>query len=492
MQRSIFDSIERWGNRLPHPVFIFVWLSLLVAVLSFAASITELSYNLPGQETQYVQNLLSPKMIRQWLGGSVNAFINFPPLGIIVIVTIGIGLADASGLISYAVQRLVNKTGTWQLTTSILALGIISNVIGSVGYIILIPLACRAYQAAGRPPLAGLATAFAGVAGGTHATIFVTTYDVVISGITTSAAQLIDPEYVVSPLGNYFFMAASVVLLVVVGSIVSIFVVEKRQQMMTNARSQREVITVTQTNDKAMWVASGVFISIVTFFVFSAALSNGWLAPFEGQALGRSEVMRGLPVIIASAFGLSGITYGFLSGNFKSENDLIRGCQKSISQLGLFLLIIFVASQLIYLFKLSQLSGVLAVSINALVTHMSLHPALLVIVVVVLSAALNIFMGSPVVQWSVMAPVLIPSLFYVGIPLEVTQAAFRIGDSVTNIVSPLFGYLGLILASAQEYDKNAKIGTLMSLMLPFSIAFLFAWTTFLILWVYVLQLPVGV
>ncbi|MBO2676770.1 AbgT family transporter [Shewanella algae] len=490
---SLFDTIERWGNRLPHPVFLFLWLSLLIAVISFIASQMQVSYVLPGEEEQYVQNLLSPELFRQWLGGSMNAFLSFPPLGIVVVASIGVGLADASGLLRYVLQRLVKKTGTWQLPASILALGIVSNVVGSVGYIVLIPLACRAYQAAGRPPLAGLATAFAGVAGGTHATIFVTTYDVAISGITTSAAQLIDPDYVVSPLANYFFMSASVLLLVVVGTLVSLKVVEKRLHKLrpSQALSNEFTVTVRKQDDKAMLLAGILFISIVLFFVLSAILPNGWLAPYEGQPLGRSEVMNGLPLIIAIAFGLSGITYGFVSGSFKGERDLLKACQKSLGQLSLFLLIIFVASQLIYLFKLSQLSGVLAVSVNEQLSDLTLHPAILMIAVVLLSAFLNLFMGSPVVQWSVMAPVLIPSLFFVGLPLEVTQAAFRIGDSVTNIISPLFGYLGLILATAQDYDENAKLGTLMSLMLPFSLTFLLTWTTLLVVWVYLLELPIG-
>ncbi|WP_421243863.1 AbgT family transporter [Aeromonas sp. 601019] len=496
MKRSVFDSIERWGNRLPHPVFLFIWLSLIVMVVSFIAAKAQLSYTLPGENTQYVHNMLSLAGIREWLGGSVKEFINFPPLGIVIIATIGIGLADSSGLISYSVQRLVNKTGKWQLTISIMALGIVSNVVGAVGYIVLIPLACRAYQAAGRSPLVGLATAFAGVAGGTHATIFITTYDVVIAGITTSAAQLIDPEYSVSPLANYFFMSASVLLLVAVGSCISIMVVEKRQHWLidndaTDSHLISHDIPCNKKNDRAMLASGSVFLSAIIFFVLSAAVPGNWLAPNEGQQLARSEIISGLPIVISITFGLSGLTYGYLSGSFRGEQDLIKACQKSLSQLGLFLLIIFVASQLIYIFKLSQLSGVLAMSMSNMVADLSLHPAFILLLVVILCAFLNLFMGSPVVQWSLMAPVLIPSLFYVDIPLEVTQAAFRIGDSVTNIISPLFGYLGLILATAQDYDKNAKLGTLMSLMLPFSMAFLFAWTALLLFWVYVLQWPMG-
>ncbi|CAK3147498.1 MULTISPECIES: AbgT family transporter [Vibrio] len=500
MPNTFFDKLERWGNKLPHPVFLFLWLSLIIIVTSFFTSNAQVSYTLPGGNIEHVNNLLSLEAVRTWLGGSVKEFISFPPLGVVIIATIGIGLADSSGLISYSVQRLVSKTGKWQLTVSIMILGILSNVVGSVGYIVLIPLACRAYQAANRPPLAGLATAFAGVAGGTHATVFLTTYDVVIAGITTSAAQLIDPTIIVSPLANYFFMSASVFALVLVGSFVSINIVEKRQSRFAcHYATPEQRFTDSYdfdnnkaaNNDKAMWAAAVVFVMVAVFVVLSTVLPNGWLAPYEGQPLGRSEVMRGLPIIIAVTFGLSGLAYGYLSGSFKCERDLLNACQKSMSQLGVFLLIIFVASQMIYLFKLSQLSGVLAMSMSSLVTEVQLHPAIILLLVVILCAFLNIFMGSPIVQWSMIAPVLIPSLFYVGIPLEVTQAAFRIGDSVTNIISPLFGYLGLILAAAQDYDKEAKLGTLMSLMLPFSLAFLLVWTTLLLVWVYVLQWPMG-
>lgn len=496
MKHSVFNTIERWGNRLPHPVFLFLWLSLAVIVISFFAAQNQLHYTLPGSETQYVNNLLSLEGIRSWLGGSVKSFINFPPLGIVIIASLGIGLADSSGFIGYSVQRLVSNAGKWQLTVSVLTMGVLSNVFGPVGYIVLIPLACRAYQAVGRPPLVGLATAFAGVAGGTHASVFLTTYDVVIAGITTSAAQLVDPSYIVSPLANYFFMSASVIVLVLAGAFVSINVVEKRQEKQQNAYlATNSKITwvrdISARNDRAMIIAGAVLLSTIAFFVLSVALPNGWLAPHDGQPLSRSEVIQGIPMIIAITFGLSGLSYGYISGTFKNERDLINAFQKSLNQLGLFLSIIFVASQLIYLFKLSQLSGVLAMSMSSLVTDTRLHPALIVMLVVFLCALLNFFMGSPVVQWSVMAPVLIPSLFYVGIPLEVTQAAFRIGDSITNIISPLFGYLGLVLAAAHEYDEKAKLGTIMSMMLPFSLTFLLLWTAFLLVWVYVLEWPMG-
>ncbi|WP_417522404.1 AbgT family transporter [Marinobacter sp.] len=496
MQHNVFNTIERWGNRLPHPVFLFLWLSLAVIVISFFAVENQLHYTLPGAETRYVNNLLSLEGIRSWLGGSVKSFVSFPPLGIVIIASLGIGLADSSGFISYAVQRLVSKAGKWQLTVSVMTMGILSNVFGPVGYIVLIPLACRAYQAAGRPPLVGLATAFAGVAGGTHASVFLTTYDVVIAGITTSAAQLIDPSYLVSPLANYFFMSTSVIVLVVARNFVSINVVEKRQESRHHERSPTNdmapIRAINAKNDRAMMIASAVLLFMIAFFVLSTALPNGWLAPNEGQPLSRSDAIQGIPVIIAITFGFAGLTYGYLSGNFKNERDLVNAFQKSLNQLGLFLAIIFVASQLIYLFKLSELSGVLATSMSSLVTATQLHPALILVLVVILCALLNFFMGSPVVQWSVMAPVLIPSLFYVGIPLEVTQAAFRIGDSVTNIISPLFGYLGLVLAAANEYDSKARLGTIMSMMLPFSLTFLFLWTTLLLVWVYVLEWPLGV
>ncbi|WP_206194016.1 AbgT family transporter [Serratia microhaemolytica] len=492
-----FDKIEQWGNRLPHPVFLFLWLALIVVVASFVASVAQVSYTLPSGEIQHVNNLLSANGIRTWLGGSVEAFIQFPPLGVVIIATIGIGLADASGLIAYSVQRLVNKTGYWQLTISIITLGILSNVIGAVGYIILIPLACQAYQAAGRPALAGLATAFAGAAGGSHATLFLTTYDVVISGITTSAAQLIDASYVVSPMANYFFMSASVLVLVFTGTVVSIRIVEKRlaqKQLLSSHLCNLPCLDIVSNkqSDRAMLAAGLVFVLCIAFFLLSTLLPGGWLSPREGQPLGRTEVIKALPVLIALTFGLSGLTFGWLSGSFKTERDLIKACQKSLSQLGLLLLIIFVASQLIYLFKLSQLSGLLAISISKLLVTTALPSTVILLLVVLLCAVLNLFIGSPVVQWSMMAPILIPSLFYAGIPLEVTQAAFRIGDSVTNIISPLFGYLGIVLATAQTYDENAKLGTLMSLMLPFSIAFLFVWTTLLLVWVYLLQWPLGV
>ncbi|GLS89973.1 aminobenzoyl-glutamate transporter [Psychromonas marina] len=490
-RQSIFDRIEHWGNKLPHPVFLFILLTIFVIVLSCVGHYAGWHYQLPGQEQQFVQNLISPAALREWIGGSVEAFIRFPPLGIIVVAIIGIGLADSSGLIGYSVQRAVKQAGTWQLTATILLLGVLSNMVGSVGYIVLIPLACRTYQAAGRPALAGLATAFAGVAGGTHATIFMTTYDVVIAGISTSAAQLVDPAIIVSPLANYYFLAASVILLIMVGTLVSIKIVEPRLANIDINRTD-DVILPNTDDDRALLFTAIVFFSTLTLILVAAIHPDGWLSPAEGTMLGRSEVVKGLPVLVSFLFGISGLTFGWLSGTFKTEKDIIAACQKSLGQLGLFLLLIFFASQLIYVFKLSQISGFLAANFGAFAESFSIHPILLVLFVIISSAILNIFMGSPAVQWSMMAPVFIPTMLIAGLPVELTQVAFRIGDSVTNIISPLFGYLGIILATAQQYNPNAKIGTLVSMMLPFSLSFLLMWSVFLILWVFVFKLPLGI
>ncbi|PSW22071.1 AbgT transporter [Photobacterium sanctipauli] len=489
--QSCFDKIERWGNKLPHPVSLFVLLTFFVMFLSCIGHYAGWSYQLPGQELQFVQNLLSPSAIRQWLGGAVYEFIRFPPLGIIVVAMVGIGLADSSGLISYSVQRAVKQAGTWQLTATILLLGVLSNVIGSVGYIVLIPLACRTYQAAGRPPLAGLATAFAGVAGGTHATVFMTTYDVVIAGISTSAASLISPDIVVSPLANYYFLASSVFLLIAVGSVVSIKFVEPRLSK-HYVQQKSDEVSPNRKNDRALFWSTFVFLGTLAAILIAAIHPDGWLRPEEGTLFAHSEIVKGLPILVSITFGLSGLTFGWLSGAFSSEKDIIEACQKSLSQLGLFLLLIFFASQLIYMFKLSQISGYLAVNFGNLVSSFAVSPILLVIAVITISAILNIFMGSPVVQWSMMAPVFIPTMLMAGIPIELTQVAFRIGDSVTNIISPLFGYLGIILATAQQYSSKAKIGTLVSMMLPFSLSFLVMWSSFLLLWVFYFELPLGI
>ncbi|MGZ9899344.1 AbgT family transporter [Shewanella gaetbuli] len=489
---SIFDRIEKWGNKLPHPVSLFFILTVGLLLVSAIGSYLGWSYQLPDQPEQTINNLISEQGLRNWLSGSIQAFISFPPLGIIIIAMIGIGIADASGLIGYAVQRAIKHAGTWQLTSTILLLGVLSNIVGSVGYIVLIPLACRAYIAAGRSPLAGLATAFAGVAGGTHATFFITTYDIVIAGISTSALNLLHPDLTVSPLANYYFLSASVILLVAVGTVVSIKFVEPRLSRSEHCNPQHLSLAPSTENDRALKVAGAVFISAIGLILFSSLSENGWLAPANPEQLARSEVIKGLPILVSFVFGLSGMVFGFVSGKFRREQDIIKACEQSLSQLGLFLLIMFFASQLIFTFKLSNLAGLLAVNLSDMLAVLSIEGPVLVIILVLFSAVLNIFMGSPVVQWSVMAPVFVPTLLLAGLPIELIQVAFRIGDSVTNIISPLFGYLGLILATAQQYQGHAKLGTLVSMMLPFSMAFLIMWTSLLVIWVYVLEWPLGI
>ncbi len=489
--RSLFDWIEKWGNRLPHPIVLFILLTVVVLVISKFGSLLGWHYQLPGQPVASVEDLLSEFGLRAWLGGALQAFAAFPPLSIIIVAMIGVGIADASGLIGYAVQRAVRHAGTWQLTATIMLLGLLSNVAGAVGYIVLIPLACRAYLAAKRSALAGLAAAFAGVAGGSHASVFLTTYDVVLSGISTSAAQLVDPMVTVSPLANYYFLTASVGMLVLVGTWISIRVVEPRLARYSCTGFPIEVIPDTR-HDKAMFSALGAAMLLVLMMVIATLHPSGWLTPSDPTMFARSEVIKGLPIIVSLTFALSGLVFGFMSGSFKGESDVIKGCQKSMERLGLFLVIIFFASQLIFIFQLSQLSGLLAVTLSELLAWLNVKGPMLVVGLITFSAFLNLFMGSPMVLWSLMAPVFVPSLMLAGLSVDLIQVAFRIGDSVTNIITPLFGYLGLILATAQQYEPKAKLGTLMSMMLPYSIAFFVMWSGLLLLWVYVFHLPLGV
>nr|WP_277869073.1 AbgT family transporter [Shewanella sp. 10N.286.48.B5] len=219
----------------------------------------------------------------------MKAFISFPPLGIIIIAMIGIGIADASGLIGYAVQRVIKHAGTWQLTSTILLLGVLSNIVGSVGYIVLVPLACRAYLAAGRSPLAGLATAFAGVAGGTHATFFITTYDIVIAGISTSALNLIHPKLSVSPLANYYFLSASVLLLVAVGTLVSIKIVEPRLSLSEQVNADNIAVKPSKENDRALKAAASLFVASIGLILFATLSESGWFSPCRSSTISKKR-----------------------------------------------------------------------------------------------------------------------------------------------------------------------------------------------------------
>jgi aminobenzoyl-glutamate transport protein len=489
LNRSL-KAVERAGNTLPHPVSIFALLAGLVVLLSALGAWAGLSVVHPGTgKTIAVVNLLSVSGLHRMLTGTVSNFTGFAPLGTVLVAMIGIGIAEYSGLIGALMRLLVLSAPPRMLTLVIVFAGIMSNVASEIGYVLLVPLSAMIFLAAGRNPVAGLAAAFAGVSGGYSANLLLGTVDPLLAGLSTEAAKIIDPKYVVNPAANYYFMCASTFLLAVVGTFVTEKVVVPRLGPYTGDEKAEKLERLKPAEKRGLAWALAAALVLAALILAGLLPAGGFLRGPGGDLL-HSPFMSGIvTVIFLGAFTL-GIAYGAGAGTIRGDHDAMKGMSKSIETLGAYIVIVFVAAQFVAYFNWTNLGLVLAVKGAAFLKALSLGPVMLMISLVLISAAINLLMGSASAKWALMAPVFIPMFMLLGYSPEMTQVSYRIGDSVTNIISPCMSYFAFIIALLQRYDKRSGMGTLIATMLPYTAAFLVAWLLLLTAWM-LLGLPLG-
>ena len=485
--------VEKGGNALPHPATLFLLMAVFAVVLSAIGHAAGLEATHPTtSEAIRVTNLLSVPGLHRMLTGAVTNFTGFAPLGTVLVALLGIGIAEGSGLIGASMRILVLSAPPRLLTLVIVFAGVMSNMASEIGYVLLVPLGAMIFQSAGRHPIAGLAAAFAGVSGGYSANLMLGTIDPLLSGLTQEAARIIEPERLVNPACNYFFMAVSTFLVSVVGTWVTEKIVEPRLPASAE-------VTPTESPSIERLSASekrGLIFAAMTALVIAAVLLAGTVPeagflrdPKTGELL-HSPFMSGIVTLIFLMGALTGLAYGIGAGTIKNDADAMKGMAKSMETLGGYLVLVFFAAQFVAYFNWSNLGLIFAVKGAAVLKATGLAGAPLIVLFILLSAAINLFMGSASAKWALMAPVFVPMLMLVGYPPELTQVAYRIGDSCTNVISPMMSYFALIIAFFQKYDKNAGIGTLVATMLPYSLSFLLAWTLLLLLWI-TIGLPLG-
>lgn len=492
------DFIEVVGNRLPHPVTLFVIFSAVVLIIShFAAQAgIEVSFErivIGTGETEDVTiravSLLSKDGIRRIFSEAVTNFTGFPPLGTVLVAMLGVGVAEGTGLIQASLRKLVLSTPRKLITAVVVFAGIMSNLASDAGYVVLVPLGALIFLSFGRHPLAGLAAAFAGVSGGFSANLLVGTIDPLLGGISQQAAQMYTPGYVVDPTANWYFMIASTVLITLLGTIVTERIVEPRLGEY-HGEYEVDIQKVSSHETKGLIWAS---LSLLLFLGVMLALvvpSNGILRSDTGGILSGSAFMAGLVPIIALFFLVPGIAYGIGSGSVKNDKDIANFMGKSMGTMGGYLVLAFAAAQFVSYFNWSNLGTILAVKGAEFLEATGMTGIPMLIGFIIVSGFINLFIGSASAKWAIMAPVFVPMLMAVGYSPELTQLAYRIGDSVTNIITPLMAYFAIIVAFAQKYDKNTGIGTLISAMLPYSIVFMIGWTIMFVGWA-LLDLPIG-
>ena len=483
--------IEKVGNALPHPATLFALFAALVVVLSWVFSLTGISAMHPGTgETVTPVNLLSMEGLHLILTKMVVNFTGFAPLGTVLVALLGIGIAEGSGLIGTVLRMVVLAAPARLLTFVIVFSGVLSNTASEVGYVLLVPLAAVIFLAAGRHPLAGLAAAFAGVSGGYSANLLLGTIDPLLAGLSEEAARIIDPTYTVNPACNYYFMFVSTFIIAVLGTWVTEKLVVPRLGEYTGDEKPEEIRKSTPAEKRGVWFA---VVSMVLFTVFILAgllPEDGYLRDPETHMVLRSPFMSGIVALIFLSAGIAGVAYGIGAGTFKNDSDVMKGMSKSMETLGSYIVLVFFAAQFVAYFNWTNLGLIMAIKGADVLKAANLGPVALMLCFVLVAAAINLVMGSASAKWAIMAPVFIPMFMLLGYSPEFTQMAYRVGDSVTNIISPMMSYFALIVAFIQRYDRKAGIGTVISTMLPYSIVFLIGWSILLAIWV-AFELPIG-
>lgn len=506
MQR-LLDRLEVIGNKLPDPAMIFVIALLITWVVSAVLSKVEFADADPrtvkrdaageviSSEPIQVKNMLVPEALTTFLARMVKTFVEFPPLGLVLVALLGVGVAEHVGFISAGIKYLLQLTPKFLLTPMVVLVGIISHSAADTGYVLVIPLGGFVFAAAGRHPVAGIAAAFAGVSGGFSATFLPSSLDPLLQGFTQSAAQIVDPARQVNPLCNWYFMAASSVLILLVAWFLTDRVVEPRLRVLEvdgQDEGGEDLHSFSASEKRGFWAGIGTFALLTVLLTLASLPSGSPLRAPDGTLTAHgSPLMESIVPLIAVFFLVPAVVYGYVAGTVKSHRDVVKGMSKAMGTMGYYLVMVFFAAQFTYIFRESNLGSLIAVKGAGFLKALQMPGAVTIIGIVFLTSLINVLIGSASAKWALLAPIFVPMLMQLDLSPELTQAAFRIGDSSTNIITPLLPYFPLIVVYCQKHSKRAGIGTLISTMLPYSICFLVTWLVFLMVW-WGLGLPLGV
>ena len=498
-------AVEWLGNLLPHPVTLFALFALAVVIISGIAGWMDLAVEDPRPEGAggraedgmiRAVSLMTGEGLRMIVSNLVTNFTSFVPLGTVLVALLGVGVAEHSGLLTAGIRLLVQKAPARLMTFAVVLAGILSNTASEMGYVVLIPLAAVVFHALGRHPLAGLAAAFAGVSGGYSANLLIGTVDPLLAGITQEAAQLIDPTYEVHAAVNYYFMAVSTFMIAGIGTWVTHRFVEPQLGTYDPSKAGDDVPPprmepLAPREVRGLKMAGLAILGVVALFALTIVPEWGVLRDPETGDVLRSPFLRGIVALIFVFFLVPGVVYGWVTGSMKSDKDVVDGMAKSMSTLGLYIVLVFFAAQFVAFFGWTNLGAILAVTGANGLEAANLTGPLVFIPFILMCCFVNLMLGSASAQWAVTAPIFVPMLMLIGFSPEVIQAAYRIGDSTTNIITPMMSYFGLILAFVVRYDRKAGVGTMVAMMLPYTIFFLIGWVALFYLWVFGLGLPVG-
>ncbi|BBN82119.1 aminobenzoyl-glutamate transporter [Pseudoalteromonas sp. A25] len=489
------NFIERVGNKLPDPAMIFLFSMLLIWLLSWLFSSTQFESIDPrtGQAI-VIHNLLSGDALAGFLASMVKTFTGFAPLGVVLVAMLGVGVAEHSGYINAGLKLMLKRTPQSLLTPSIILIAIVSHTATDAGYVLVIPIAGVIYYAMGRHPLAGIAAAFAGVSGGFSANFIPSGIDPLLQSFTQSAAHIIDPQMSINPLNNWFFTSASSVFIILLGWYITDKIIEPRLKdtpIDGDTENLPEFHEVTDKERKSFYVASSVMIAGLALLVYAASGDDSALRSPSGSLTDFSApLMQSIVPLIFLLFWIPGMVFGFMAGTFKSSKDMIDAMSKSMGSMAYYIVMAFFCALFIAAFAQSNLGALLAIEGAEVLKAMALPSSVTVIGIIFLTAFVNLFVGSSSAKWALLGPIFVPMLMQLGISPDLSQAAYRVGDSSSNIITPLMPYFPLVVVYCQKYVKGTGIGTLIAMMLPYSIVFLIGWSLFLLAY-WALGIPLG-
>jgi aminobenzoyl-glutamate transport protein len=492
---GFLGTVERVGNKLPDPAVLFIALLFVVWVLSWLLSYFTYSFIDPRSgEPIVIINQLAGTTFTTFLTNLVTNFVHFGPVGTVLVAMLGIGVAEHSGFITTGIRALLNVTAKWLLTPMVILVGIMSHSAVDAGYVLVIPIGGVIFYAAGRHPLAGIAAAFAGVSGGFSANFLPAALDPLLQGLTQGGAQLLDPGIEVNTLNNYFFTTASSALIVGLGWWITDKIVEPRVSSTPidgDAEDLPELHDLRPEERKGLrWALIVMVLGIVILALTLMPEASPWRDAQGNLATFQAPIMRSIVALIFFLFLIPGIVFGYVAGTLKGTKDVIAGMTHSMHQMAYYLVIMFFIAQFVYAFGASNLGTLLALAGAEALKGLRDFPSILIVGIVLLTGFVNLFIGSASGKWGLLAPIFVPMLMTLGISPDLTQAAYRVGDSSTNIITPLMPYFPLVVIYCQRYVKGTGIGTLAAMMLPYSLWFLLSWTIFLLIY-YAIGFPLG-
>ncbi|MFD1204673.1 MULTISPECIES: AbgT family transporter [Sporosarcina] len=488
--QRFLDIVERVGNKLPDPFVLFIGLAVMMIIISYIFSLFNASVVHPGNgETLAIKSLISAEGLQFILTSMLSNFTGFAPLGLVLVMMLGIGLAEKVGMLDYAVRKTILKSPPFLLTYTVVFVGIMGNLASDAAIVLIPPLAALVFYKVGRHPLAGLAAGFAGAGAGFTANLFIAGTDALLAGISTEAARFLDETITITPADNWFFNVVSVFALTIVGGLVTTRFIEPRL-----GKYEGDAIEEENTEDLPQAkrafihaiIAGLIYVAIiaVTIFIPNSPLTN------EEGGLIPSPFLDGIVPIILIFFVIIGVTFGISVGNIKSSKDVSKYMSESIKDMSSYIVLVFAIAQFTAYFNWSNLGTWVAVNGAEFLKDINFTGMPLIIGYIIFTALMNFLITSGSAKWAIEAPIFVPMFMQLGYHPAFTQAAYRIADSSTNIITPLFPYMVIILAFMQRYDKKASIGTYISLMLPYTITFLATWIILIMLFYY-LGIPFG-